>query len=209
MNNTQNLYKETQPKLNYSNQELPHDIILEDAIMGGIIMYPEQIHKKESYFARYNVLYQQKTRKLWEVLMRMKKNKENIDMITVCGNLSVEEALSGLDRHYVIEITTEAPLATNIPLYAQKIYEKYLLREVILSARKIEEKALISKIDVYDDIISSHSMLGELISHKPSDTFNIMSEMNNTIESIKDKDSKLIKTGYTAIDDWAGGLTRG
>ena len=44
---------------------------------------------------------------------------------------------------------------------------------------------------------------------KPGDKFDIQEEMDDTVDSIQDDESKLIKTGFDGIDILAGGLTRG
>ena len=187
----------------------PYDEVVENAILSGLIMYPNAFSKVESYSLNGEVFYQTRAKLLWKLLKRMKYNREDISMPTVCASITSEDQRRGLDRFYVIDITNSAPTDSMLEPYAQKAYEKYLLREIINATHKIQEKAYGNNIDAYNEIISAHNNLGELISFKPGDTFSISSEMDDTIEAIRDKESKLIHTGFSEIDALAGGLTRG
>ena len=187
----------------------PYDEVVENAILSGLIMYPDEFNKVDSYSLNGEVFYQTRAKLLWKLLKRMKYNKEDISMPTVCASLTAEDIRRGLDRFYVVDITSDAPSNVMLEAYAQKAYEKYLLREVINATHKIQQKAYDNNIDAYNEIITAHNSLGELISFKPGDSFDISGQMDETIEAIRDKESKLIRTGFSEIDALAGGLTRG
>jgi replicative DNA helicase len=188
---------------------LPHDETLENALLAGVISYPDEFPKVESYISNGHVLYQYKAKALWRLIKRMRRDGEEVSMPTVCASISAKDENEGLNKYYVIDITNEAPLSMSIEPYARKVYEQHLLREIINSTHKIQQDAYDNKTGVYEEIISAHTHLGELISFKPSQKFDIESEMGETINAIQDKESKLIKTGFEGIDTLAGGLTRG
>ena len=187
----------------------PHDESLENALLSGVITYPEEYHKVETYISNGDSFYQQKAKRLWRLLGIMKRDGEDISMPTICASLSSRDENEGLSKYYVIDITNDAPLKGSIMSYARKLHEKYLLREVINATHKIQQKAYDNKINAYDEIISAHTYLGQLMEFKPGDKFDIQEEMGETIEAIKDDESKLIHTGFEGIDTLAGGLTRG
>ena len=187
----------------------PNDESLENALLSGVIAYPEEYHKVETYISNGDSFYQQKAKRLWRLLGIMKRDGEDISMPTICASLSSRDEKEGLSKYYVIDITNDAPLKGSIMPYARKLHEKYLLREVINATHKIQQKAYDNKINAYDEIISAHTYLGQLMEFKPGDKFDIQEEMDETVESIQDDESKLIKTGYDEIDRLAGGLTRG
>ena len=62
---------------------------------------------------------------------------------------------------------------------------------------------------MYDTIVSAHTNLGELIALRPGEKFDIDKELIDAINSITNKETKLMKTGYGSIDKFSGGLTRG
>ena len=187
----------------------PHDESLENALLGGVIYYPDEYYKIETYISSGDIFYQSKAKRLWRLIGIMKRNKEEISMPSICASISSDDEKNGLTKYYVIEVANDSPLKASIEYYARKIYEKYLLREVINATYKIQEKAYDNKINAYDEIISAHTYLGQLMEFKPGDKFSIQTEMDDTVESIQDSESKLIKTGYDGLDNLAGGLTRG
>ena len=187
----------------------PHDESLENAILSGVIYYPDEYQAVESYISNRNVFYQIKAQILWKLIGVMKRDGEEISMPTICANISAKDEEEGLTKYYVTEITSDIPLKDSIKYYARKLYEKYLLREVINATFKIQEKAYDNNVNAYDEIISAHSYLGQLMEFKPGDKFDIQEEMDDTVDSIQDDESKLIKTGFDGIDILAGGLTRG
>ena len=63
--------------------------------------------------------------------------------------------------------------------------------------------------DVYETIADAHSLFGMLLELRPSSAQKIDEIISDTLNSIDNKDTKLISTGYEQLDRFAGGLTRG
>ena len=188
---------------------LPHDELLENALLGGVISYPNEFSKIEAYMSDGSIFYQNKAKSLWRILKKMRMDNEEISLPTVSASLSSEDKRIGLTNYYISGIATDIPLASSLESYAKKIYEQHLLREIISSTSTIQQSAYDNKVSAYDEIVHAHTHLGELISFKPSQGFNIESEMSETINAICDEESKLIHTGFDGLDALAGGLTRG
>ena len=187
----------------------PHDETLENALLGGVIGNPDEFSKIEAYISDGSVFFQRKAKSLWKLLKKMKMDNESISLPTVSASLSAQDRQIGLTSYYVSGIMNDIPLTSSLEHYAQKIYEQFLLREIISSTHTIQQSAYDNKVTAYNEIVSAHTHLGELISFKPSQGFNIESEMADTIEAIRDEESRLIQTGFEGIDGLAGGLTRG
>ena len=187
----------------------PHDETLENALLGGVISYPDEFSKIEAYVSDGSIFYQNKAKSLWRILKKMKMDNEEISLPTVSASLSAQDKQIGLTAYYVSGIGVEVPLKDSLEPYAQKIYEQHLLREIINSTHTIQQSAYDNKVSAYDEIVHAHTHLGELISFKPSQGFSIEAEMTETIDAIQDEESKLIQTGFDGIDALAGGLTRG
>ena len=139
----------------------------------------------------------------------MKRRREHIDMITVSSMLSDDEYIAGLDNVFIVDCANNSGSKSTLEIYTKKIYEKYLLRLVIKHAKGIEANAMDNKTDALDTLVAAHTSIGELISLRPDSTFDINEELGNAIESIKNTDKLLIKTGFENVDNFAGGLTRG
>ena len=187
----------------------PHDETLENALLGGVISYPNEFSKIEAYISDGSIFYQNKAKSLWRILKKMKMDNEEISLPTVSASLSSRDKQIGLTSYYISGLAVDIPLESSLEAYAQKIYEQHLLREIINSTHTIQQSAYDNKISAYDEIVHAHAHLGELISFKPSQGFDIETEMSDTIDSIRDEESKLIHTGFDGLDALAGGLTRG
>ena len=130
-------------------------------------------------------------------------------MLSVCSALNAHDTKIGLTSYYVTKCTSNETAPGAAEFYANQIYEKYLLRRVIVYCEKIKRKAKDNYADVYDSIGKAHSIFGELLDIRPSQVQDIEDVISETLSSIQDKKSKLITAGYPAIDRFSGGLTRG
>ena len=190
-------------------ETLPYDTELEDSVLGAVISYSEEYDSVSRYFLDRDVFYQKRARMLWDKITAMKRKKEHIDTLTVVSSICKEDAINGLTPYYIAKCTGNFGAKGTASFYANKIYEKYLLRKIIVESENIKNKAFANEIDVYDSVIKAHSLFGELISMKPTQVKDINDIISETVHNIKNKTSKLIKTGYPSIDRFSGGLTRG
>ena len=188
---------------------LPYDSSMENAVLGAIIRYPEEYDVVSKYFSNDEVFYQDKARLLWRKLKKIINQKEKVDMIAISSSLTKKEVNKGLTAYYITLCYGEAPAKGGTIYYATLLYEKYLLRQVIVSSEKVKEKAKENNVDVYSAINEAHTLYGELLESRPSKVQDIEDVISDTLTSIKNKTTKLIKTGYGNIDKYSGGLTRG
>ena len=188
---------------------LPYDTEIEDSILGSVIYHKDEYDKVSKYFLDVEVFYQKKARLLWKRITEMRRKGEAIDTFTVCSTITEKDSKNGLTQYYITKCTGNAGAKDTTKFHANKIYEKYLLRKVIVESDKVKEDALANKKDVYESITKAHSLFGELIEMRPSNVQDIEDVISDTLESIRTKTSKLIKTGYSNLDKYSGGLTRG
>ena len=191
------------------NKELPNDINIEYAVIGAVINYPNKYNDIARYIVSDEVWYDNRCKALWNILTGMIKRKEHIDLMTISSNLGTDDAVVGIDNVYVVDCSTSCGSESTIEIYAKKIYEKYLLRLVVESANKIQKTAMDNKIDALDVLVNAHTTIGELINLRPDNTFDINEALGDAIESIRNTDKLLIKTGFENVDKFSGGLTRG
>lgn len=188
---------------------LPYDKQTEDVVLGSIIKQPSDYEDVARFFTKEGVFYQPKAQLLWNKITKMRKKGEHIDVLTVCTSITQDEIDEGLDKIYVVDCHNETCAEGTTSFYATQIYQKYLLRQIIEHADKIKERALGNNDDVYKSISQAHSVFGELMDIRPSVKSDISEIITETLDTIENKESKLIKTGYSSLDRFAGGLTRG
>ena len=190
-------------------KELPNDVTIELAVVGAITLYPSKFNDIAKYIVSDKVWYDNRCRVLWNILAGMIKRREHIDIKTVSANLDAVDMAIGVNNVFIVDCTESAGTESTIEIYAKKIYEKYLLRLVVESAKEIEKTAMDNKVDALDVLVTAHTSIGELISLRPDSTFDIDDALGDAIESIQNTDKLLIKTGFENVDKFAGGLTRG
>ena len=188
---------------------LPFNGETEDTILGNVITYNEVYDNVAPYLREGSVFYQKKAKLLWERIGELRKNHIPVDMLTLCNTLSDSDMLSGLDRNYIVQCTTSASTSGMSKTYAKQVYEKFLMRQLIEKAIEIQDKASKNTSSVHDTLLNTHTLLGSLIELSPSQEFNIDDSLTSAISDISSRESKLISTGYTSVDRFAGGLTRG
>jgi len=188
---------------------LPYDIDSEDVLLGSVIQNIEEYDKVSKYFRDKKVFYQDKAQLLWQRIVEMKRQGQNIDTLSVCSTVTKKDANRGLTQYYITGCTSNTCAKGAAEYYAMRIYDKYLLRRVIVESETISEKAKSNDKDIYQSISRAHSLYGELLNSRPSKSQDIEDIISTTLDEIKCDTSKLIKTGYSHIDKFAGGLTRG
>ncbi len=188
---------------------LPYDKVTEDAVLGSVINHEGEYEAVAKYFTDIEVFYQDRAKLLWKKIKYMKSKKEVVDTRTVTMSLNQHEINRGLTHYYVVTCTGDTCLEGMTELYAKKLYDKFLMRQVIVKAEQIKTQTMNNKEDIYQTISETHSILGEILNNKPSIASDIQDVIDETVDSIKNKTTKLITTGYANIDKFSGGLTRG
>mgnify|MGYP003155117922 FL=1 len=188
---------------------LPYDIDSEDVVLGSVIHNIEEYDKVSKYFSDKDVFYQDSAKLLWKRITEMKRAGEKIDTLSVCSTVTKKDSEKGLTKYYITGCTSNTCAKGAAEYYANRIYEKYLLRRVIVESEIISVKAKENDRNIYDSINKAHSLYGELLSSRPSFAQDIEDVISDTLSSIKNKTTKLVKTGYANVDKFAGGLTRG
>ena len=184
---------------------------MEDALLGSIIQNPDEYENAAKFIHTDEIFHQERARRLWNILTGLHSSKETIDLISLQHSLTPTDNNKGVDAVYLVDCSSlgYGKCLDHLDTYSKRLYEKYLLRCIIGQTRDIEKKAIESNESVYDTIVSAHTNLGELIALRPGEKFDIDKELIDAINSITNKETKLMKTGYKSIDKFSGGLTRG
>ena len=191
------------------SKELPNNASIELSVIGSIINYPSKHSDVARYIISDDVWYDDRCKTLWKILSGMVSRREHIDLMTVTSTLEIGDNVNGVDSVFVVDCTNSSGTKNTIEVYAKKIYEKYLLRLIIEHAKEIQDKASDNKVDALDVLVNAHTTIGELINLRPDNTFDINEALGDAIESIRNTDKLLVRTGFQNVDNFAGGLTRG
>ena len=191
----------------YKEMTEPNAIDAEFALLGAILEDKTLLTDVQVY-ANTKTLYDEKSVLLFNIINKMERNNEHVDMITVCCALSDDDKEQGVNEYFITGLTNSNLTRETAIVYAKKIYEKYLVRTVLEKTKDIQQEAHGNK-DVFSSLNTAHNLISEMISIRPGGEFNISDEIMNAISSIKNSKENLIKTGFKSIDDLCGGMTRG
>ena len=188
---------------------LPSQTEAEDVVM-GILIRDASCLDDVGEMINERTLYSTANQQLYKIIRKMKEDDEHIDLVTVSSNLTDRDKNYGLDSYYLACLNKDLCSPQNVVFYAQKVYESYLMRNLIIQTKKLETEAYdYNSTDVYQTLNNANEMITELISVQPSKKFDINSELVEAVISMQNSGENLIKTGYSAIDDLSGGMTRG
>lgn len=185
------------------------DETTENVVLGGLILNPNEYRTIAQYIPELDVFSQKKAKALWIKVSKMIKRGEHVDTLTICSSITSDESLGGVSKGYVVDCTADACGQAMLEVYAQKMYEKYLIRKIVAETQNIKSGVINHGEDVYELITNTHTLMGELIRVRPGDKFSIEDALDETARTMKNGANRMIKTGYRKIDDFAGGLTRG
>ena len=187
----------------------PYDRDTEDIVLGSIIYNVTDYDNVSKYFTDIEVFYQPKARRLWKKITEMRRTGQPIDAVTISSAVTKQDIENGVDNFYIGMCVSNACVEGMTEIYANKVYQKYLMRKIIVKSEEVKRKAMENSNNIYGTIGEAHSLFGELLHLRPSVSSDIDKVIHETLETINNKESKLIKTGYDNLDRFAGGLTRG
>ncbi len=176
-----------------NKREMPSSLEAEESVLGTIIMYPE-CFSEISHFLSESVFYEKRNQKLFSLIKRLIREEFEIDLVSICSNLSEDDKYSGLNASYIAEISERCSSTASVGLHSKLIYEKMLLRDVINHTSKISENAFSNNgVDVYGVMGDAHTTLGRLIDIKPGKGFDLDVLLDDTVESIVNSERNIVK----------------
>ena len=190
------------------NVKVPIASQAEDVLLGGVISDPHVYESVMSY-VNEEILYKQESKILWNKVGHMIKSGNHVDLVTISESLTEGEKSAGVTPYYLSGLFQYAVGKDLALVYAKSIYEKYLLRLIIDRTSEVQNLAHNNHAKTYDVLTDTHSLIGELIEVRPGETFDIISTMNDVVNSIEIGETNLIKTGFSGLDELSGGMTRG
>ena len=185
----------------------PNSEEIEDALLGSIIMDPTAIESVKPYIPEPEVFYYPKARAVWIVVLDMYNRGDTIDFATVINEIPADKKLDA-GAYYVTGLVQDIPTAANAEVYAKKLYEKWLLRRVVLHAKKIEQISSRRTSKAHKILEEVHSEISEILMLRPGKTFDLDKLLTQTKKNMFDT-TNIIRFGLGALDAKTGGMTRG
>ena len=129
---------------------LPQDPELESVVLGALLIEADKIYDVANIL-KPDVFYKTANKIIYSVIESMFRQHLKIDTITVRAELIKRNQLDQVGGEvYLTSLTERVATALHVQEHSQRIYEKYLQRELIKFSRKVEQKTFANDCDIQE-----------------------------------------------------------
>lgn len=119
---------------------IPQNVEAEEAVLGAILVNPETLAKVSDTLKPAS-FYKPAHRQIYEAMLQLFNNNDNIDIVTVSDVLSYSGKLESVGgRAYINDLVENTITTSNIVYYAKIIQEKAIKRALINAGSEIVSK---------------------------------------------------------------------
>ena len=185
-----------------------HSESTEKALLGALINKPINIDLAKKWVEDSDVFYFDFHKSIWETIVRLHENEEDIDLVSVSHNFPQKKYLENDILYKITEIATGEATPSRAEYYAKMLHGYWLRRKLTDHSKKLGDLAEDNTSNIGDTLSESHTLIGNLIKLQPSKDFNLEELLQQTHESIFNRKTN-IKTGISKLDRVISGMTRG
>lgn len=199
------LHEET--KIMNQHLTLPNSQDIEQELLGQMILDNSIIDKVMQYIPSETVFYNNFHRSVWRGILDLrKKGTEDITLNSLIAEVPPSFATS--EMAYSLTGLIDVIGVSNYENNAKILYEKWLLRNVILKAEEVKGVVKVKNSDARGVLEQLHREIETILDMHIGNGFDIDGLLEETFEKMFDEDS-LVRFGYPELDDLTGGMTRG
>lgn len=198
------------------SRELPHSTEAEQAILGGMMVYPNVSSIVFDQGLEATDFYTDIHQRIFSAMMDIINAGKPVDVMTLVARLQDTNQLNlvgGAD--YIIKLSDTAISATNSMHYIEMIKSRAHLRRLIETAQMIEEEGYDTSNSL-DDIMdkAERDILNVTRDRKATDfksSRKVISDVMQELIKLRSSENHVtgIKTGYTDLDRLTNGFQRG
>ena len=196
------------------NRQLPHSLEAEQAVIGSMIIDPNQITLIKELLQPH-FFYDKTNELIFEALVSIKEKNKVVDFLTIKEELSdskVLDLVGGMD--FILDLTEDISIAINVMEYAKIVYEKFVARETIKRASNILAKGY-ELTNVNELLEYAEKEIFDLSKMTRSDSFldweELIDEAHKRIrELVASPKNELtgLATGFSNLDKATNGLQK-
>jgi replicative DNA helicase len=193
----------------------PHDIEAEEAVIGSLLIDPDAILKvavslkAEDFFSETN-------RVIYQACFSLYQRNEAINQITVAHELMRQDKLEQIGgAAFLSHLISNVPTSLHVEYYAQIVSNAAVMRRRIAAAAQIEalgyeaSPQVEASLNKAEDILFQVRMRRELRDFIPiREALGQYFEEAGPPTATREGEILHILTGFTALDDFLGGLQR-
>jgi replicative DNA helicase len=193
----------------------PHDIEAEEAVIGSLLIDPEAILKIAASLKPED-FFSETTRVIYQACFSLYQRNEAINQITVAHELMRQDKLEQIGgAAFLSHLISNVPTSLHVEYYAQIVSSTATMRRLIAAAGQIAALGYEASPDVEASLNKAEDLLFQVrMKREPRDFIPIREALGQYFEeggpSAAPREGEIphILTGFTALDDFLGGLQR-
>lgn len=209
-NNSNTKAKKTAPLYENGGRIPPHDKDLEEAVLGALLL------EKDAYTTICDMLkpecfYEPANQKIYEAIQTLGAAQKPIDMLTVVDQLRTNGTLDDVGGPvFISELTSRVASGAHIEYHARIVAQKYLARELIRFASKIQQDSFDEALDIDDVLQEAEGEIFEISQRNvKKDVVQIDPIISQAIQQIQAAANKSglsgLETGFHELDKITSG----
>ncbi len=140
----------------------PQDLDIERVVLGAL-MIDKDAFSMISETVRPETFYEPRHQKIYNAIQTLSMNEKPVDIMTVTDELKREGTLEDVGGPaYIVELSSNVASSAHIEYHAHILAQKFLARQLISFASKIETKAFDETVDVDELMQEAEGNLFEL-----------------------------------------------
>jgi replicative DNA helicase len=189
-------------------QVAPHNLEAERLILGQALVDNSVIDQISQYIPEEQVFYNTGHQDIWKCILTLHREGATvIDPITIMSQMPDKTNLES-PGYYLTGLMEDVVSTANAEHYAKLVYEKWLIRKVILKSKRIEKVMDLDADGASQALQRLNREIEDILNLRIREDFNLNTLISDTVEHMTVTDN-IIPFGYKPLDDLTGGMTKG
>ena len=189
----------------------PNNFEAEQAVLGAVLIGGTNTFElANAWITNIQAFYHGDHKTIWKSMQNLYRQHEILDVVTIANEARKYLKPNDNTKHFVYYITglyESCPSAQTVEEYAKIVWERYIKREAIRSARLLA-KAAEDNTKTITEILYKHERYAEELRNlEPTTNIDVAHIIDDTLDHIERKDN-IIPFGIEFLDKPAGGMTR-
>jgi len=198
-----------------SPQIPPQAIEVEKAVLGAMLIDKRAVTEAVDKLMP-EMFYDPKHQYIFRAMFQLFESGSPIDYLTVTDKLKTMGLLNDVGGpYYLIELSNTVATAVNIETHILILIEKYIRREMIDTAQRMQTKAFDETNDVFDILDEAEQSLFSIsqgsLRQETEQVDSILVRVKEKLETMHKENKKIpgLSSGFPSIDDFTGGWHKG
>ena len=189
-------------------QVAPHNLEAERLILGQALVDNTVIDQISQYIPEEQVFYNTGHQDIWKCILSLHRDGATvIDPITIMSQMPDKTNLES-PGFYLTGLMEDVVSTANAEHYAKLVYEKWLIRKVIIKSKKIEKVMDLDADGAAQALQRLNREIEDILNLRIREDFNLNALLKDTVRHMTVTDN-IIPFGYKPLDDLTGGMTKG